>query len=229
MIVQEAVISKNRFNIILSAALIWAGLISIRLFYFTVSKRDAAFTKMNTESLEKGRIKAMRGRILSSEGEILAYSKRISTLNLKTDISSNMLNGLVEILEKELGLSRRQLLMKLSNANGKSSVVIADNLLAKEIEELSKYFSKNSDVFIKMNFERVYNARSKKLGKTAVEDGEIVGISGFEAKYDHMLKGTDLVYEVMVDRQNQVIEKTFKEISKLKPGRDIHLTEEEWP
>ena len=80
-----------------------------------------------------------------------------------------------------------------------------------------------------MSFERKYNSSSKRLGSTVFEDGQLKGISGYEAKYNHLLEGEDLVYEVMVDRQNKVIEKTYREISKMTPGRDIHLTEEEWP
>ena len=225
---QEAIVTKNRFNVLLAALLIWAGLLSIRLFYFTVVNRTTSFSQMEIESLEKGRIRAMRGRILSAEGEVLAYSKRITSLNIKTSISGNQLNSLVEILEKELKLPRRNVLVKMANAKG-SSVTLAENLSSKEITQFSRYFAKNSSVFLKMDFKRIYNAKSKKIGQTAVDDGQQIGISGFESKYDDLLTGQDLVYEVMVDRQNKVIEKTYKEISKMVPGRDIHLTEKEWP
>ena len=70
MIAQGAVITKNRFNIILSVALIWAGFLSVRLFYFSIVKREHSFTQMQSESQEKGRIRAMRGRILSADGDL---------------------------------------------------------------------------------------------------------------------------------------------------------------
>lgn len=226
--VQEAILPKNRFNVLLAALLIWAGLLSIRLFYFTVSNRDTAFSQMETESFEKGRIRAMRGRILSADGDVLAFTKRSTSLNIKTHISGSQLNSLVEILEKELKLPRRSILVKMANAQG-SSVTLAENLGSKQIAQFSKYFAKNSSVFLKMSFERIYNTRSRKLGVTANENGQLIGISGFEAKYDELLTGRDLVYEVMVDRQNKMIEKTYREVSNLEPGRDIHLTEKEWP
>ena len=225
---QEAIGTKNRFNVLLVALLIWAGLLSIRLFYFTVSNRETAFSQMETESLEKGRIRAMRGRILSTSGKVLSYTERSTSLNLKTAISGSELNSLVEILEKELKLPRRNVLVKMANAVG-PSVVLAENLGSKQITQFSRYFTKNSAVFLKMSFKRIYNSKNKKIGTTATEDSQLLGISGFEAKYDELLTGQDLIYEVMVDRQNKVIEKTYKEVSKLIPGRDIHLTEKEWP
>ncbi|MCM8528410.1 MAG: hypothetical protein NE327_17940 [Lentisphaeraceae bacterium] len=225
---QEAIATKNRFNVLLAALLIWAGLLSIRLFYFTVINRSSAFSVMESESVEKGRIRAMRGRILSEDGKVLAYSKRTTSLNISTSISGDQLNSLVEILEKELRLPRRQVLVKMANAKG-GAVTLAENLSSKEISRFSRYFAKNSSVFLKMDFERIYTVKSGKLGRTAVEDGQLIGISGFESKYDDLLTGQDLVYEVMVDRQNKVIEKTYKEISKMEPGRDIHLSEKEWP
>lgn len=229
MIAQGAVITKNRFNIILSVALIWAGFLSVRLFYFSIIKREHSFTQMQSESQEKGRIRAMRGRILSADGDLLAYTQRITALHIRSNISSNQLNSLVEILEKEMGISRRKVLVKLANAGQEESVVIADNLNADFITRFSKYFTRNSAVFLKMNFKRVYNSKSRKIGAVESIDGQLIGISGFEKKYDQLLKGQDLIYEVMVDRQNRVIEKTYTEVSKMTPGRDIHLTEEEWP
>jgi len=226
--VQEAIDTRNRFNVVLSAILIWAVLLSVRLFYFSVIDREDSFSQMATESLEKGKIRAMRGRILSADGDVLAFSRRKTALHIKVDIGGSQLNNLVAILEKEMKLGRRQILMKLANSTRTDSVVIADNLSPKQIERFSRYFTRNSSVFLKMSFERIYNTKSKKVGRTLVDDGQLRGISGFEEKYNEQLQGQDLIYEAMVDRQNRVIEKTYREISKMIPGRDIHLTEEEW-
>jgi len=228
MMVQEAIDTRNRFNVVLSAILIWAVLLSVRLFYFSVIDREDSFSQMATESLEKGKIRAMRGRILSADGDVLAFSRRKTALHIKVDIGGSQLNNLVAILEKEMKLGRRQILMKLANSTRTDSVVIADNLSPKQIERFSRYFTRNSSVFLKMSFERIYNTKSKKVGRTLVDDGQLRGISGFEEKYNEQLQGQDLIYEAMVDRQNRVIEKTYREISKMIPGRDIHLTEEEW-
>ncbi len=229
MIVQEAIGNRNRFNIVLSVVLIWAVLLTVRLFYFSVIDREDSFSQMATESLEKGRIRAMRGRILSADGDVLAFSRRKTALHIKADIGGSQLNSLVAILEKEMKLPRRRILMKLANSRNVGSVVIAEDLRPEQIERFSRYFIRNSSVFLKMSFERIYNTKSRKLGQTVVDGGQLVGISGYEEKYNHLLEGQDLVYEVMVDRQNKVIEKTYREISKMTPGRDIHLTEEEWP
>lgn len=229
MIVLEAIDNRNRFNIVLSAVLVWAVLLTVRLFYFSVVDRETSFSQMATESLEKGRIRAMRGRILSADGDVLAYSIRKTALHIRVDISGSQLNSLVEILEKEMKLARRRILMKLANAQNVSSVVIAENLSPEQIEKFSRYFTRNPSVFLKMSFERIYNTKSSKLGRTVVENGQLKGISGYEEKYNSLLEGQDLIYEVMVDRQNKVIEKTYLEISRMTPGRDIHLTEEEWP
>ena len=80
-----------------------------------------------------------------------------------------------------------------------------------------------------MELKRDYHADDPRLGRVSKVDGALVGISGYEKKYNSELTGQDFVYEVMVDRQQRVIEETFHEISKLKPGQDVYLTKEEWP
>ena len=229
MMVQEAIKNRNRFNIVLSVVLIWAVLLTVRLFYFSVIDREDSFSQMASESLEKGRIRAMRGRILSADGDVLAYSRRKTSLHIKADINGSRLNSLVEILEKEMKLPRRKILMKLANSRKTTSVEIAADLKPDQIDRFGRYFTRNSSVFLKTSFERVYTSKSKKIGRTVVEDGQLLGVSGYEEKYNNLLQGKDFIYEAMVDRQNKIIDKTFREISKMVPGRDIHLTEEEWP
>lgn len=222
-------IINNRFNIVMFVVLIWAGLLSVRLFYFSVINREQAFNQMTTESLEKGRIRAMRGSILSADGQVLAMTRRTSALHIRTSVSANELNGLVEILDNEMKLSRKKILSQLAHAGKASSVVIAENLKPEFIEKFGRYFTKNSALFLKMGFERVYAAKSSRIGSTKIIDGQLRGVSGFEKKYDQHLTGEDLVYEVMIDRQNRIIQKTYKELSRMAAGQDIYLSPEEWP
>ena len=227
--VLEAPTTEQRFRILKFVFIIWAAVITVRLFYFSVINREEAFTKMETESLETGRIRAMRGRLLSHEGKVLASTRRISHLCMSTDIDSGQLNSLVEILDKELKIMRRQVMVKLANNQNKNFIILKSDLTTQEIENFSRLFNRNKTLFIKMEFKRDYPVRDSRIGRVTLSDGGLAGVSGFEQKYDHLLTGQDLIYEVMVDKNNRVIEKNFNEKSKLIPGQDVHLTEEEWP
>jgi cell division protein FtsI/penicillin-binding protein 2 len=226
--VLEAPLSDKRFRILLYIFVCWASVITVRLFYFSIINRESAFNKMEIESLEKGRVRAMRGRILSHDGKVLVSSRRVSNLCLKTNIDSDQLNGLVEILDKELKIMRRQVMVKLANCGNKKFISLKRDLSTKQIDDFSKLFLRNSTIFIKMEFKRGPN-NDPRIGEVALKDGVYVGTSGYEKKYDKLLRGQDLIYEVMVDKQNKVIDKTFNEISKMIPGQDVYLTKEEWP
>ncbi len=218
----------NRFQILLFFLFLWATLISGRLLYFSVFVKEESQQQMQELSLEKGRIRAMRGNLLSADGKLLAYTVRQSSIHLKTSIDSNQLNNLLEILENEMGFSRRKILMKLAHANNTETIVIAENIDNEMISRFSENFTNNPAVFIKMSFKRMYTVNDKRIGEVRLVDGQLEGISGYEKQYNQLLKGEDWIYEVMLDRRHQFIEKTFKEINPMKPGTDVHLTPQEW-
>lgn len=218
----------NRFQILLLFLFLWATLISGRLLYFSIFVKAESQQQMEELSLEKGRIRAMRGSLLSADGKLLAYTVRQSSIHLKTSIDSNQLNNLLEILENEMGLSRRKILMKLAYANNAETIVIAENIDTEMISRFSENFTNNPALFVKMSFKRIYTTNDKRIGEVRLVDGQLEGISGYEKKYDQLLKGEDWLYEVMLDRRHQFIEKTFKEISPMKSGIDVHLSPQEW-
>ena len=226
--VLEAPYTDPRFRILKTVFIIWASVIAVRLFYFSVINREVAFQKMETESLETGIIRAMRGRILTHDGKVLASTRRLSNLCLSTQIDSSQLNSLAEILDKELKIMRRQVMIRLANSGDKDFIILKKDLSTQEIEKVSNLFNRNKTIFVRMEFIRDYSADAK-VGAVELVDGAMVGVNGFEKKYDDLLRGQDLVYEVMVDRQNRVIEKTFNEKSELVPGQDVYLSEKEWP
>lgn len=223
----EGPIFDQRFRFILIIFLLWAFVISGRLFYFSIINRESAFGKMETESQKRKRVRAMRGRILSHDGTVVASSRRISMLCMKTDIKPDQLNSLVEILYKELKIMRRQVMVTLANSGNEKFIVLRRNLTSSQIDVFSKFFVGNDYLYIKMDFKRDVAGISP--GKIVLRDGVYVGVSGFEKKYDAILRGQDLIFEIMVDRQNREIEKTYNEISPLKTEQDVYLSKEEWP
>ena len=186
---------------------------------------------MEQESLEKRTVKALRGRILSADGEVLVESKRIGRLILSSHIHSHQLSAYLAILEKEMGFKRRDMMMKISRSKDSEDVVLKDVLSLDEMKKFAKVFGVSKDIFVQMSFsrKRLVKDRKGKLGSVKFIDGNYVGVSGYEKKYNEQLRGKDLIYETLVDKKGEVILKTFNEIQKLQTGQDIFLTEEEWP
>ena len=109
----------KRFQLITYIAIFWAAVITVRLFYFSIINRDNAFSQMEKESLEKKTVRALRGRILSADGTVLVQSKRVSRLVLSHRVQSHQLSAFLHILEKELNLNRRQMMIKIAKAKNK--------------------------------------------------------------------------------------------------------------
>ncbi|MCH2206451.1 MAG: hypothetical protein MK132_11335 [Lentisphaerales bacterium] len=186
---------------------------------------------MEQESLEKKTVRALRGRILSADGKVLVESNRQLKLILSHRIQSHQLSAYLAILEKEIGLKRRDLMIKISRMSQSENVVLHENLSLDQMKKFVKVFGVNRDLFIKMSFSRKKMVKDRKnmIGEVQLVDGNYVGVSGLEKKYNQQLRGQDLVYETLVDKRGDVILKTFNEIQKLQTGQDIFLKEEEWP
>ena len=221
----------KRFRLVTYIAISLAAVITVRLFYFSIINRDNAFEQMEEESLEKKTVRALRGRILSANGKVLVESRRLLKLVLSHRIQSHQLSTYLAILEKELGLKRRDLMIKISRMSQSEDVILHENLSLDQMKKFVKVFGVNRDLFIKMSFSRKTLVKDikNKLGKVKLVDGNYVGVSGFEKVYNEQLRGQDLIYETLVDKSGDVILKTFNEVQKLQTGQDIFLKEEEWP
>lgn len=221
----------KRFRLVTKIAIGLAAVISVRLFYFSIINRSSAFDQMEQESLEKKTVKALRGRILSAEGKVLVESRRFGQLILSSRVQSHQLSAYLMILEKELGLKRRDVMIRVSRAKDSEDILLKDKMTLDEMKKFADIFGVNKDLFIKMKFTREKLVKDKygKLGKVELVDGNYVGVSGYERKYNQQLRGQDFIYETLVDKRGEVILKTFNEVQKLQSGQDIFLTEEEWP
>lgn len=221
----------KRFRLVTYIVISLAAVITVRLFYFSIINRDNAFEQMEEESLEKKTVRALRGRILSANGKVLVESRRLLKLVLSHRIQSHQLSTYLAILEKELGLKRRDLMIKISRMSQSEDVILHENLSLDQMKKFVKVFGVNRDLRIKMSFSRKTLVKDikNKLGKVKLVDGNYVGVSGFEKVYNEQLRGQDLIYETLVDKSGDVILKTFNEVQKLQTGQDIFLKEEEWP
>jgi cell division protein FtsI/penicillin-binding protein 2 len=221
----------KRFKFIMFFLTLWAAVITVRLFYFSIINREQALVQMEHESLERKTIRALRGRIMSVDGDVLVRSKHIAQLVLSHKIQSHQLSALLIILEKEMKIKRRDAMLKVFKAPARTDVILKENLSLQEITQFSKSLGVNSYLKIKMTFfrEQLVKDKQGRFGETIFEAGNFVGVSGYEKKYNELLRGQDLIYEVMVDKRGEVILKTFNELQKQEQGKDVFLTEKEWP
>ncbi|MCM8535663.1 MAG: hypothetical protein NE334_06990 [Lentisphaeraceae bacterium] len=221
----------KRFRIITTIAILWATVLAVRLFYFSIINRETSLDKMESEGVERRTLRAMRGRILSADGQVLVESIRKSSLILSHRVQSHQLSGFLSILAKEMGFKRRDIMIKVGRTKDNKDIILKESMSLEDVKKFSQVFGVNPILFIKMSFERkVLTKKYKsKIGQVRKVDGQFVGVSGFEEKYDASLKGQDLIYEAMVDKRGKLIPETFSEIQKLISGKDVFLTEKEWP
>jgi len=216
---------SRRFRLIIYIFGIWAAVITVRLFYFSIVNRDKAFDAMESESLEKRRIPAFRGSLYSASGVMLVKSIREADLCLNSQLEAHQLSGLLEILKKELGLSRALVMNKISVAPNLKAVVLKKNISQQEIERFARYFMRDKYLFVKMRERRENQKEAYRRYGRRLESR----LRLFEKKYAERLSGSDLIYEAMLDKHGKILPKTYREIQAFKKGQDVYLTKEEWP
>lgn len=210
---------RIRARILLFILSIWAVVMTARLFYYTVYARDTYCEYGDRLAWRKGAILASRGKILSKDGIVLAWSERLFSLYL-TNLSeySSKLNGLREELNMIIG--------DFHIESEGDRYLIRESLSPKQISKLNELSKTFRTIKITPFFKRC-QYRNKHvfdyIGEVKTDDGKEIGISGIEQKFNERLTGSDGEYKVMLDRQRQWIPKTWSLLTEMTAGENITL------
>lgn len=177
---------RRKILIFVSMVFLISCILIGRVIYLMIFCSDHYMEKADELHERERYIKAARGLILDRNGEVIATNQTVCTVSV---IHSQITDAekVVEVLSSELGISREEVLKKVSKVSVREK--IKSNVEKKTGDKIRSY---NLDgVKVDEDYKRYYpygTLASKVLGFTGADNQGIVGL---EVQYDDYLKGTD--------------------------------------
>lgn len=214
---------KIRTVIILTLLLFWAAGAAAKVYIYSVRDRQALLKQSRPIAWRLAEIPALRGRILTRDGMVLAEDIYCCDLMLRNLPGKNRRG---ENLLKHL--KRNLIDAKLPETTAELPAVLRKNLTAEEIEKFTELFRDYPEIHTAGRLERRYPADPavrNLLGEIARNNRqERVGASGLEQEYDLELSGHNGQMRVMLDRNGSWIYETLEVIRQPENGRDVRLS-----
>ena len=190
-----------------------------RLVYLMVFQSDY-YTGQAKELHERERsIKAARGRILDTNGKVIADNKTVCTISVIHNQIKDP-DRIVEVLSKELELSEEYVRKRVEKY---SSIERIKSNVEKEKGDAIRAYQLEG-VKVDEDYKRYYpygELASKVLGFTG---GDNQGIIGLEVKYEEYLKGQEGTILTMTDARGVEIAELGEEREEPVPGRDLYIS-----
>lgn len=216
---------SRRAGWIVLAFLLWAVVLVLRLAQLMVLDRDRYLHEMERESWREFVVPAPRGRILDRNGVPLAWSERQFRLVYRVPETVAAIVGDFGAFRGRFpGVPLPQAESLLVAAG--EEVRVIPRLDSPMAARVTADLPEPSRFRVESHFVRKYypNARlQRRLGRVSEFEGELVGASGEERRYDHRLRGVAGRYRVMVDKNGAWIPSTWEKLRDLRPGYDVHL------
>ena len=176
---------KKTVVVFMGCIFLLVGLIG-RLVYLMVFRSDYYAQKADDLHERERDIKAARGKILDSNGTVLAANKTVCTISV---IHSQIKEPekVISMLVKELGISDEEARKRVEKV---SSIERVKTNVEKEVGDKIREYGLDG-VKVDEDFKRYYpygDLASRVLGFTG---GDNQGIIGLEVKYEDVLKGID--------------------------------------
>jgi cell division protein FtsI/penicillin-binding protein 2 len=172
---------KKRAKILISFFIIWGVIVFGYLIYFNFAERDFYLEASKEFSLKEGIIPSDRGSIYDYNGEKIVWSEISYNIAFRNNINISRKGQLLKDIRKVMPN------VDVLNLNGNDNI-IAYGLTTEQIEELVESKKINpADIKINAVKKRVtYCSKKQKiiLGKAEFKNGNWIGISGFEKKYN---------------------------------------------
>lgn len=190
-----------------------------RLVYLMVFQSDY-YTEKADELHERERsIKAARGRILDSNGTVIADNKTVCTISVIHNQIKDP-DKIVEVLSRELELSEEYVRKRVEKY---SSIERIKSNVDKEIGDAIRAYNLEG-VKVDEDYKRYYpygSLASKVLGFTG---GDNQGIIGLEVKYEEYLKGEEGTILTVTDARGVEIDEAGEERVEPVAGNDLYIS-----
>ncbi|MBD5543708.1 MAG: peptidoglycan glycosyltransferase [Lachnospiraceae bacterium] len=190
-----------------------------RLVYLMIYQGEY-YTTLAEDLHERERsIKAARGKIIDSTGQVLATNRTVCTISvIHSQIEEP--EQVEAMLVKELGISEEDAKKKVEKV---SSIEKIKSNVSKEVGDIVREYNL-AGVKVDEDYKRYYpfdDLASKVLGFTGSDNQ---GIIGLEVKYEDYLKGEDGIIYTITDARGVEIDKEGENRKEPIPGNDLYIS-----
>ena len=190
-----------------------------RLVYLMIYQGEY-YTTLAEDLHERERsIKAARGRIIDSTGQVLATNRTVCTISvIHSQIEEP--DQVATMLVKELGISEETAKKKVEKI---SAIEKIKSNVSKEVGDIIREYNL-AGVKVDEDYKRYYpfdDLASKVLGFTGSDNQ---GIIGLEVKYEDYLKGEDGIIYTITDARGVEIDKEGENRKEPVPGNDLYIS-----
>ncbi|MBD5465103.1 MAG: peptidoglycan glycosyltransferase [Lachnospiraceae bacterium] len=190
-----------------------------RLVYLMIYQGEY-YTTLAEDLHERERsIKAARGRIIDSTGQVLATNRTVCTISvIHSQIEEP--DQVAAMLVKELGISEETAKKKVEKI---SAIEKIKSNVSKEVGDIIREYNL-AGVKVDEDYKRYYpfdDLASKVLGFTGSDNQ---GIIGLEVKYEDYLKGEDGIIYTITDARGVEIDKEGENRKEPVPGNDLYIS-----
>ncbi len=197
-------------------------------FNFSYFKRKELLEMGNKLAWREGILHPPRGRIVDSNNKSIAWSERYYDFVINKKYCEEQyidkINNALQDLKINILPSIPQEKINLQILNDDPVIVYGikpDINLEQLLAQVSYYkFFEVKPRLVRLVID--HKSIKKMIGKTTVRDGEMIGVSGLELKFDKVLSGEPTHYKVMLNRRREWITETFEVDKGVKP-QDVIL------
>lgn len=213
--------TKNRKKIFFIFAMVMMAflVLVIRLCQIMIFQSAMYQQKADAIHERERKIKALRGRILDRNMQLLAANKTVCTISVIHNQITDA-NQVIQVLSKELELPVDYVKKRVEKY---SSIEKVKTNVSKEIGDQIRQYHLNG-VKVDEDYRRFYvydSLASKVIGFTGSDNQ---GILGIEAKYESCLQGTNGIIYTVTDAKGIEIEGTGEHRKEPVAGKDLVLS-----
>lgn len=194
-------------------------LLAVKLGYVMVFESDYYLARAETLHERERSIKASRGKILDSNGVVLASNKTVCTVSvIHSQIEDEA--KVVQILSSELGIDEETIQTKVEKV---TSIERIKTNIDKEVGDRIRNYNL-AGVKVDEDYKRYYpygDLASKVLGFTG---GDNQGIVGLEVKYDDALEGDNGTILTLTDAWGIELEGAEENRQEPVAGQDLYTS-----
>lgn len=217
---------KRRLTAVLIVFCLWALIAAGKLVHTSVYDRGRLLDKSARQAWRESEIIPPRGKLLDSEGKVLAWTEIYFDLvhigALETPQTRATLLNIVKKVFPNCMLS----------PVGSRRYLLKRGLSPDEIAQSESLIQTIPNLMIERRFERRYVDYPELrplLGEVVVENDMMKGVSGLEKKYNEQLVGKPIKYIVMLDKFGNWVPGTWRPITSISQSvdyqTDLNLSE----
>ncbi|MDD5728802.1 MAG: hypothetical protein PHV59_09575 [Victivallales bacterium] len=211
---------RKRVNILILTLLGWTLICIGAFFYYAVIAKDEYIRLGNKLARRELSYYPERGRILDKNGIVLAWSEKYYDLYFNNLTDSRPHAELIYRRVAEVTPEARK------PDPGTMHSLMLRGLRPKQVLALEKLIYFYQELQVSPRIERKvvdYPEVRARIGKVKYIAGRLVGISGYERKFNQLLSGTPGKFIIMLDRNKNWIKNSGQSLKPATPGKDLIL------